>query len=157
MSEAQDKLLQGEMNMTLNMTMMTSARDAVGKCLATLGGEYDNMLVLTADVDTSSRIQVDPAQGGGAAQSVPIGTDVGEQEEVVPFPQPLSRSLYRHTSSSASGRCAAGSELGPTGGSFSMSPRMPMMRLPWSMESSGVKISSGVYRRVIRLASSRRR
>lgn len=57
MSEAQDKLLQGEMNMTLNMTMMTSARDAVGKCLATLGGEYDNMLVLTADVDTSSRIQ----------------------------------------------------------------------------------------------------
>ena len=57
MSEAQDKLLQGEMNMTLNMTIMTSARDAVGKCLATLGGEYDNMLVLTADVDTSSRIQ----------------------------------------------------------------------------------------------------
>lgn len=47
MSEAQDKLLQGEMNMTLNMAMMTSARDAVGKCLATLGGEYDNMLVLT--------------------------------------------------------------------------------------------------------------
>ena len=57
MSEAQGKLLQGEMNMTLNMTIMTSARDAVGKCLATLGGEYDNMLVLTADVDTSSRIQ----------------------------------------------------------------------------------------------------
>ena len=57
MSEAQDKLLQGEMNMTLNMAMMTSARDAVGKCLATLGGEYDNMLVLTADIDTSSRIQ----------------------------------------------------------------------------------------------------
>lgn len=57
MSEAQGKLLQGEMNMTLNMAMMTSARDAVGKCLATLGGEYDNMLVLTADVDTSSRIQ----------------------------------------------------------------------------------------------------
>ena len=47
MSEAQGKLLQGEMNMTLNMTIMTSARDAVGKCLATLGGEYDNMLVLT--------------------------------------------------------------------------------------------------------------
>ena len=47
MSEAQGKLLQGEMNMTLNMAMMTSARDAVGKCLATLGGEYDNMLVLT--------------------------------------------------------------------------------------------------------------
>lgn len=57
MSEAQGKLLQGEMNMTLNMTIMTSARDAVGKCLATLGGEYDNMLVLTADVDTSSRIR----------------------------------------------------------------------------------------------------
>ena len=34
MSEAQGKLLQGEMNMTLNMTIMTSARDAVGKCLA---------------------------------------------------------------------------------------------------------------------------
>ena len=52
-----EAMLQGEMNMTLNMTIMTSARDAVGKCLATLGGEYDNMLVLTADVDTSSRIQ----------------------------------------------------------------------------------------------------
>ena len=30
MSEAQGKLLQGEMNMTLNMTIMTSARDALG-------------------------------------------------------------------------------------------------------------------------------
>ena len=30
MSDAQDKLLQGEMNMTLNMTFVTSARDAVG-------------------------------------------------------------------------------------------------------------------------------
>ena len=43
--------------MTLNMTAITSLRDAVGKCLADLGGKYDNMLVLTADVDTSSRIQ----------------------------------------------------------------------------------------------------
>ena len=57
MSDAQDKLLQGEMNMTLNMTFMTSARDAVGKCLAELGDKHDDMLVLTADVDTSSRIQ----------------------------------------------------------------------------------------------------
>ena len=37
--------------------VMTSLRDAVGKCLAELGGKYDNMLVVTADVDTSSRIQ----------------------------------------------------------------------------------------------------
>ena len=44
MSEAQDKLLQGEMNMTLNMTMMTSARDAVGKCLATLGAATTSAL-----------------------------------------------------------------------------------------------------------------
>ena len=44
------------------------------------------------------------AQGGGTAQGVPVGTDVGEQEEVVPFPQPLGRSLYCHTSSSSSGR-----------------------------------------------------
>lgn len=43
--------------MTLNMTMLTSARDAVGKCLVSLGDKYDNMLVMTADVDTSSRIQ----------------------------------------------------------------------------------------------------
>lgn len=43
--------------MTLNMTLFTSLRDAVGKCLAELGKKYDNMLVLTADVDTSSRIQ----------------------------------------------------------------------------------------------------
>ena len=43
--------------MTLNMEVMTSLRDAVGKCLAELGKKYDNMLVMTADVDTSSRIQ----------------------------------------------------------------------------------------------------
>ena len=44
--------------MTLNIYhVMTSLRDAVGKCLADLGGKYDNMLVVTADVDTSSRIQ----------------------------------------------------------------------------------------------------
>ena len=42
---------------TLNMTAYTSLRDAVGKCLADLGGKYPDMLVLTADVDTSSRIQ----------------------------------------------------------------------------------------------------
>ncbi len=42
---------------TLNMVAYTSLRDAVGNCLADLGKEYDNMLVLTADVDTSSRIQ----------------------------------------------------------------------------------------------------
>ena len=39
MSEAQGKLLQGEMNMTLNMTIMTSARDAVGKCHHCLDGK----------------------------------------------------------------------------------------------------------------------
>lgn len=43
--------------MTLNMEVMTSLRDAVGKCLAELGKKYDNMLAMTADVDTSSRIQ----------------------------------------------------------------------------------------------------
>ena len=37
--------------MTLNMEVMTSLRDAVGKCLAELGKKYDNMLVMTADVD----------------------------------------------------------------------------------------------------------
>ena len=37
--------------------VMTSLRDAVGKCLVELGSKYDNMLVVTADVDTSSRIQ----------------------------------------------------------------------------------------------------
>ena len=83
MSEAQDKLLQGEMNMTLNMTMMTSARDAVGKCLATLGGEYDNMLVLTADVDTSSRIQAfkekypDRFIDTGIAEADQVGVSAG--------------------------------------------------------------------------------
>ena len=43
--------------MTLNMSMMTSLRDAVGNNLAELGKKYDNMVVITADVDTSSRIQ----------------------------------------------------------------------------------------------------
>lgn len=42
---------------TMNMSALTSLRDAVGKCLADLGAKYEDMLVLTADVDTSSRIQ----------------------------------------------------------------------------------------------------
>ncbi|HHX37080.1 MAG TPA: transketolase family protein [Clostridiaceae bacterium] len=42
---------------TINMVAFTSLRDAVGKYLADLGDKYDDMLVLTADVDTSSRIQ----------------------------------------------------------------------------------------------------
>lgn len=46
------------MSMTINMELFTSMRDAVGNCLAELGEKYDNMLVLTADVDTSSRIQL---------------------------------------------------------------------------------------------------
>lgn len=41
---------------TFNVGMMSSLRDAVGKCLAELGGKYQNMVVITADVDTSSRI-----------------------------------------------------------------------------------------------------
>ena len=53
MSDAQDKLLQGEMNMTLNMTFMTSARDAVGKCLAELGDKHDDMLVLLSLIHIS--------------------------------------------------------------------------------------------------------
>lgn len=42
---------------TLNMTMLTSMRDMVGKSLAELGKKYPEMIVMTADVDTSSRIQ----------------------------------------------------------------------------------------------------
>ena len=39
------------------MTAFTSLRDAVGKCLADLGKKYENLVVITADVDTSSRVQ----------------------------------------------------------------------------------------------------
>ncbi len=46
------------MNITLNVAQAFSLRDAVGKCLGDLGAKYANMLVLTADVDVSSRIQV---------------------------------------------------------------------------------------------------
>jgi len=45
------------MPMSMNIAMLTSLRDAVGNCLAELGDKYDNMLVVTADVDVSSRIQ----------------------------------------------------------------------------------------------------
>lgn len=41
---------------TFNMEMMVSLRDAVGNCLAELGDKYDNLVIITADVDTSSRI-----------------------------------------------------------------------------------------------------
>ncbi len=46
------------MPMTLNVDMLFSMRDAVGQCLADLGDKYDNMLVMTADVDVSSRIKL---------------------------------------------------------------------------------------------------
>lgn len=44
--------------MTISITDLFSLRDAVGTCLGDLGDRYDNMLVLTADVDVSSRIGV---------------------------------------------------------------------------------------------------
>lgn len=43
--------------MTLNIAQLFSLRDAVGQCLGDLGEKYDNMLVITADVDVSSRIK----------------------------------------------------------------------------------------------------
>ena len=46
------------MNVTINIQQAFSLRDAVGRCLGELGAKYDNMVVLTADVDVSSRIQV---------------------------------------------------------------------------------------------------
>ena len=44
------------MDMTLSIRDLMTARDAVGKCLGELGGKYENMVVITADVDVSSRI-----------------------------------------------------------------------------------------------------
>jgi transketolase len=43
-------------NLTINMEAFASLRDAVGNCLGALGEKYPNMVVVTADVDTSSRI-----------------------------------------------------------------------------------------------------
>ena len=44
------------MDVTLSIQDLMSARDAVGKCLGDLGAKYDTMVVITADVDGSSRI-----------------------------------------------------------------------------------------------------
>lgn len=44
------------MPVTLSVGQLMSARDAVGKCLGELGDKYNNMVVITADVDISSRI-----------------------------------------------------------------------------------------------------
>ena len=44
------------MPVTLNIGQLMSARDAVGICLGELGDKYDKMVVITADVDVSSRI-----------------------------------------------------------------------------------------------------
>lgn len=46
------------MPVTLTVGQLMSARDAVGICLGELGDKYDKMIVITADVDTSSRIGV---------------------------------------------------------------------------------------------------
>ncbi len=72
---------------TFNMGMMTSLRDAVGKCLADLGDKYDNMIILTADVDTSSRIQAfkekypDRCYNTGIAEQSLISTAAGMAHE----------------------------------------------------------------------------
>lgn len=42
--------------MTINVADLFSLRDAVGACLESLGEQYPNMIVCTADVDVSSRI-----------------------------------------------------------------------------------------------------
>ena len=44
------------MEYTLSIQDLMSARDAVGKCLGDLGDKYPNMIVISADVDVSSRI-----------------------------------------------------------------------------------------------------
>lgn len=72
---------------TFNMEMMTSMRDAVGNCLADLGSKYDNMVVLTADVDTSSRIQAfkekypDRCYNTGIAEQSLMSTAAGMAHE----------------------------------------------------------------------------
>jgi transketolase len=43
-------------SMTINMSAWASLRDMVGKCLVTIGEKYPNMVIATADVDTSSRV-----------------------------------------------------------------------------------------------------
>ena len=42
--------------MTINVADLFSLRDAVGACLESLGEQYPNMIVCSADVDVSSRI-----------------------------------------------------------------------------------------------------
>jgi len=61
--------------MTFNVGMMSSLRDAVGNCLVELGEKYENMVVITADVDTSSRV-------GGFKETFPdrcYNTGIAEQ------------------------------------------------------------------------------
>ena len=61
--------------MTFNIGMMSSLRDAVGNCLVELGEKYENMIVITADVDTSSRV-------GGFKEAFPercYNTGIAEQ------------------------------------------------------------------------------
>ncbi len=41
---------------TLNMSAWASLRDMVGKCLVSLGERYPDMVIVSADVDTSSRV-----------------------------------------------------------------------------------------------------
>lgn len=41
----------------INAAFFTTARDAVGNCLAALGEKYEKMLVVTPDLDTTSRVQ----------------------------------------------------------------------------------------------------
>ena len=67
--------------------MMTSLRDAVGKSLADLGKKYDNMIVITADVDISSRIQAfkelfpDRCYNTGIAEQSLMSTAAGMAHE----------------------------------------------------------------------------
>lgn len=75
------------MNVTINIQQAFSLRDAVGRCLGELGAKYDNMVVLTADVDVSSRIQVfkerypDRCYNVGIAEQSLMSTSAGLAHE----------------------------------------------------------------------------
>ena len=95
------------------------------------------------------------AQAHAAANGVPVGALVGQNEIVVVLGEKLSRFLVSHAQSSSSSTMWALAGLAglTTLGSRSIS----RMWAPWSMESSRSKMSSGVWRRFSARLSSRRR
>ena len=108
-----------------------------------IGGKKVGGPGLGTDIGGLAQAAKGAAQGGGAANSIAVGTAVGQDEELIPALEPgggLFKGNGFHSSSSSTMWALAG-----LAGLTTVSSRSrERMWAPWSMESSSTNWSSGV-------------